>query len=502
MGRITVFSTATCPHCKRAKALLASKGWEYSEVSLSDYPERRSAMLQLADRLSVPQIFFNEKHVGGASDLAALEERGQLLAWHEEMAAGAEPADPRLAVPEHPPPPQPEPPAREPEPAIELGADGATATYPELAAQLAAELDIGDRSYRTRRYPRCFVGREAVDVLQRLYGVTSREAAVALGARLQEAGLFDHVEGDHSFRDEFLFYRLQADATPAMLNTCRRWRGAAQAAVPCVKRLKKALSSILSAHTGADGRVDYLAAAGTAEYRAFHEDSCELQAVDYLSLRTEERLAFGVNLYNLMLLHAFAQLGPPADAALERNSFFNDVGYEVAGQCLSFRDLEHGVLRGNVVPPGPTFSRPFGSGDPRLAFVIPLDNRIHFGLNCGAASCPPIKDFTAEAIDEELRIVAMAFCEQEENVRVDTESRTLWLSQIFNWYAKDFGPDPKAVGRAVCGWLRGEKAAALESLLGGKLHVKHLPYDWSTNAKGARVFAESMGAGSSGCCIC
>ena len=99
-------------------------------------------------------------------------------------------------------------------------------------------------------------------MLQRLYGVTSREAAVALGARLQEAGLFDHVEGDHSFRDEFLFYRLQTDATPAMLNTCRRWRGSAQAAVPCVKRLKKALSSILSAHTDADGR-DYLAA-GTA----------------------------------------------------------------------------------------------------------------------------------------------------------------------------------------------------------------------------------------------
>ena len=98
--------------------------------------------------------------------------------------------------------------------------------------------------------------------------------------------------------------------------------------------------------------------------------------------------------------------------------------------------------------------------------------------------------------------MAMAFCEQEENVRVDTASRTLWLSQIFGWYAKDFGPDAKAVGRAVCGWLRGEKAAALESLLDGKLHVKHLPYDWSTNAKHARVFAESLGAGSSGCCIC
>ena len=53
MGRITVFSTASCPHCKRAKALLGSKGWEFSEVSLSDYPEKRAAMLQLADRLSV-----------------------------------------------------------------------------------------------------------------------------------------------------------------------------------------------------------------------------------------------------------------------------------------------------------------------------------------------------------------------------------------------------------------------------------------------------------------
>eukprot|EP01044_Picomonas_judraskeda_P015836 COSAG03_NODE_2720_length_2498_cov_2.215090_2_plen_154_part_01 len=105
MGRITVFSTATCPHCKRAKALLAEKGWDFTEVSLSDYPEKRGAMLQLADKLSVPQIFFNETHLGGAAELAALEERGELQALYEEMAAAPEPTDARLAKPDYEPVP-------------------------------------------------------------------------------------------------------------------------------------------------------------------------------------------------------------------------------------------------------------------------------------------------------------------------------------------------------------------------------------------------------------
>ena len=137
-----------------------------------------------------------------------------------------------------------------------------------------------------------------------------------------------------------------------MLITCRRWRGAAQAAVPCVKRLKKALSSILSAHTDADGRVDYLAAAGTAEYRAFHEDSCELQAVDYLSLGTAERTCFSIELYNMMIQHAYTQLGVVSDIAdPRRERFFGNVGYAVQGQKITLRELEHGVLRANAPRP-------------------------------------------------------------------------------------------------------------------------------------------------------
>lgn len=43
--------------------------------------------------------------------------------------------------------------------------------------------------------------------------------------------------------------------------------------------------------------------------------------------------------------------------------------------------------------------------------VTPLDPRIHFALVCGAKSCPPIKVYTAEALEEGLEAAAAAFCE-------------------------------------------------------------------------------------------
>lgn len=44
---------------------LAHAGWEYSDISIEAYPEKRADMLKIADRLTVPQIFFNDEHVGG-----------------------------------------------------------------------------------------------------------------------------------------------------------------------------------------------------------------------------------------------------------------------------------------------------------------------------------------------------------------------------------------------------------------------------------------------------
>lgn len=78
MQKVEIYTTPTCPYCHAAKALLDGKGVAYEEITVLD-PELRAAMTQRANgRLTVPQIFVGETHVGGYDDLAALERQGKL----------------------------------------------------------------------------------------------------------------------------------------------------------------------------------------------------------------------------------------------------------------------------------------------------------------------------------------------------------------------------------------------------------------------------------------
>lgn len=78
MARIEIYTTPTCPYCHAAKALLADKGVDFTEITVLD-PELREAMTQRArGRRTVPQIFIDETHVGGYDDMAALDRAGGL----------------------------------------------------------------------------------------------------------------------------------------------------------------------------------------------------------------------------------------------------------------------------------------------------------------------------------------------------------------------------------------------------------------------------------------
>ena len=78
MAEVIIYTTNTCPHCVRAKMLLQKKNAEYKEVDASD-PDVREDMIKKANgRRTVPQIFINDKPVGGADDLFELESKGEL----------------------------------------------------------------------------------------------------------------------------------------------------------------------------------------------------------------------------------------------------------------------------------------------------------------------------------------------------------------------------------------------------------------------------------------
>ena len=79
MATITMYTTAVCPYCVRAKSILKAKGvTEINEVRIDSDPEQRQIMMQRTSRRTVPQIYINDFHVGGCDDLEALNAAGKL----------------------------------------------------------------------------------------------------------------------------------------------------------------------------------------------------------------------------------------------------------------------------------------------------------------------------------------------------------------------------------------------------------------------------------------
>ena len=77
--KITVYSTAFCPFCHRAKALLKKKGAEFNEIDVTMKPGKRKEMRELAGGVNtVPQIWIGDVHVGGCDELHALDASGKL----------------------------------------------------------------------------------------------------------------------------------------------------------------------------------------------------------------------------------------------------------------------------------------------------------------------------------------------------------------------------------------------------------------------------------------
>jgi len=79
---IELYSSSFCPYCVRAKALFKKKGLEFSEYNIQSDLDKRSEMLKRSNGArTVPQIFINNRHVGGCDELYALERSKELDSW-------------------------------------------------------------------------------------------------------------------------------------------------------------------------------------------------------------------------------------------------------------------------------------------------------------------------------------------------------------------------------------------------------------------------------------
>lgn len=79
MAKVIMYSTAVCPFCTRAEMLLKQRGVnEIEKIFIDRDPEQRQLMMERTGQRTVPQIFINDQHVGGYTDLAALDKAGKL----------------------------------------------------------------------------------------------------------------------------------------------------------------------------------------------------------------------------------------------------------------------------------------------------------------------------------------------------------------------------------------------------------------------------------------
>lgn len=176
--------------------------------------------------------------------------------------------------------------------------------------------------------------------------------------------------------------------------------------------------------------------------------------------------AFWINLYN-----AYTQIILSGNPALykERSSFFGGRQIHIAGKDLSLDDIEHGILRRSKVKWSlGYFNKLFPSAFEKKHRVDTMDYRIHFSLNCGAKSCPPIAFYRPEQLDKQLDMATKTFLKGESEY--DTASNTIYLPTMMNWFRRDFGGKNKMK----------ELLRKIQVLLPGQDPViKFKKYDWN-----------------------
>jgi len=193
------------------------------------------------------------------------------------------------------------------------------------------------------------------------------------------------------------------------------------------------------------------------------------------ALPIEQRLAFWLNIYNALVRHAFHSL-QLRGSVLRNLRVFGRAAWAIGGQRFSLDIIEHGLLRGNARTPPLNLFRTLRANDARLAAAIgSADPRIHFALNCGARSCPPLRVYRASTLQEQLEDATRVYF--AEHAKLDQGTLRIQLPRLMSYFRRDFGTRDSAlrfaaryIGATEGAWLVDHAA---------RIKIDYAPYDWT-----------------------
>lgn len=230
------------------------------------------------------------------------------------------------------------------------------------------------------------------------------------------------------------------------------------------------------------GMVDYRRLkANPEELLSYVKAVATLPRGQYEAWDDEAKIAFWLNAYNGLTLKAIIDHYPikssflrsriyPKNSIRQIPGVWDKIRFTVMGRKMTLEHIEHKILR--------------------VEFNEP---RIHMAMVCAAIGCPPLRNepYTGARLGEQLDDQTRDFLGSRQKFRVDRGKRTVYVSPIFKWFAKDFvqtyaparnlsgqGREGSAVLNFIAGYLDEASQSALRR---GGLKIKYLDYDWSLN---------------------
>lgn len=183
---------------------------------------------------------------------------------------------------------------------------------------------------------------------------------------------------------------------------------------------------------------DFVEAIKNKEKTDLYEQSWASSNLTEISRQVQtdkQKLAFWVNIYN-----GFIQviLTKNPEKYQDRGTFFKEKQINIGGQLFSFEDIEHGILRRSQHPLFLGYiTRWFPDKTEKMFRVEKRDWRIHFALNCGAKSCPPVAIYDYERLDQQFDISTNRYLEKFSNY--NGSAKVAFVTSLFSWFRGDFG---------------------------------------------------------------
>jgi hypothetical protein len=252
--------------------------------------------------------------------------------------------------------------------------------------------------------------------------------------------------------------------------------------------LDKYLSVVSSPGEPMVTRFDYLTLWRNPERKQLCQNiRNELLATTPSKMSARDRHAWGINLYNFLVIETIAdkvvtdrvpitakkmgvkgyQLDTVHQIQFEGQSMFGWPLIEIEGTKYTLDQIERTFVFDG-------FDHNAGKPAPKN-----LDVRAHFALVCGAVSCPPLQPraYRGDSLERQLEEAVRGALRSPALLKVEDDGRVR-ATQLFQWYAVDFG-GPKKTKEFIVKYAPAELKSKLQAR--DPVPDLYLPWDWNLN---------------------